>query len=366
MSSFCILACYLTTTAAFLFSPPVVALIYQNEPLLSYSQLPVQRQITNNSYIVQNMPYQEPGSYQGQIQQDNSYPNNYLQPGYTGQSTFTQPGSFAPPAGYVLPPNFVQPGGYSAAPAPNQYGQAGTYPPTGGYLQGGVAVVAAGTRFQAQLKNSIDSASSQLGEEVQATLTSPLYANGTEVIPAGSHLIGQITNVISAKRFQFGANGRVDIRFTQVETPDGRRFPLSASVVSNELRLTGGTTAGRFGKGLATVGVGAAAGALFGTALGPIVGATSHGSAGRGTGMGAIFGTAIGATAGGVGAVARKGSEVKIIAGTMLPVQLDESLQVTVNAAQPMQNPYAPYQGGGYTNPYYPPVQQPAGGFYPH
>ncbi|MBI4533690.1 MAG: S-layer homology domain-containing protein [Candidatus Melainabacteria bacterium] len=229
------------------------------------------------------------------------------------------------------------------------------------YLTGHVVVLGAGTHFQATLKNSIDSGSSQPGEEIQATLSSPIYSEGVEVLPAGSRIVGQITNVVSARRFQFGANGRVDIRFTAIETLDGRRFPLSASVNTSQLRLAGGTTAGRVGKGLATVGVGAAAGALFGTALGPIVGATSHGHAGKATGMGAVFGTAIGATAGTVGAGVRKGSEVKIPAGTSLPIQLDESLQVTLPHSFIPQQPYIPYPGGSY----YSPGAQPSGGYWP-
>lgn len=294
--------------------------------------------------------YQAPSMYQGQVQT-----GIYGQPpAYGGQ-----PGGYPPAAGY--PPVYQQgaaQGQYyppqGGAP-PSQY-----YPPPGGYLQGGAAIIAAGTHFQAALKNSIDSGSSQVGEEIQATLNSPLYSNGAPVVPAGSRLIGQITNVVSARRFQFGANGRVDIRFTSIETPDGRRFPLSASVDTSQLRLSGGSTGGRVGKGLMTVGAGAAAGALFGTALGPIVGATSDGRAGKATGMGAVFGTAIGAGAGAVGAAARKGSEVKIPAGTALPIQLDESLQVTTGGPPPVQQPYGGYPGG-----YAPPVTQPAGGYYP-
>lgn len=310
-------------------------------------------------------PYQQ--QYQGQVQQG-GYPQQTG--GYPGPPAYPQPqGGYQQPAysqGYPqqgYPQQGYAQGGYQQAPAgyPQGYPPPGAYGQPGGYLQGAVAVVAAGTHLQASLKNSIDSGSSQPGEEITATLTAPIMSGSQEALPAGSKLIGQITNVVSAKRFQFGANGKVDIRFTAVETPDGRRFPLSASIDTNQLRLTGGSTGGRVGKGLLTVGTGAAAGALFGTALGPIVGATSDGRAGKATGMGAVFGTAIGATAGAAGAAVRKGSEVKIPAGTQLPVHLDETLQVTA-ARQPYAYPQGGYppQGG-----YAPPVTQPAGGYYP-
>lgn len=289
-----------------------------------------------DSYAAPPASYQP--NYQGQVQQGN----------YAGQAQ----------------------GGFAAAPPP-AYGQpAGGYPgygqqwPQGGqaappsYLQGQVAVISAGTRFQSTLKNSIDSGASQPGEEIQAVLSQPVYANGAEVLPAGSRINGQITNVVSAKRFKFGANGKVDIRFTSIETPDGRRFPLSGSVDTSQVRLSGGTTAGRVGKGLLTTGVGAGGGAALGTALGAIVGSTSGGRVGRATGMGAVFGTALGAGVGGVGAAVRKGSEVRLPAGTTLPIQLDESMQVTAGGAPYQQQPPPPH-GGNYPTPYSPPSGQP-------
>lgn len=208
-------------------------------------------------------------------------------------------------------------------------------PPNAGVLQGGVIVLAPGTRFRAQLKNSLDSGSTQVGEEIRAVINEPIYANGQEVIPAGSRLIGQASSVSPAHRFKAGANGKMEIKFTSCETPDGRRIPLSASVDENDQRLSGGTTAGRVGKGLVTTGVGAASGAALGTALGAIVGGTSNGNVGTATGMGAVFGTAIGAGVGGVGALVRKGSELKLPAGTNLPIKLDDSMPVPL--AQPGQ-----------------------------
>lgn len=274
----------------------------------------------------------------------------YAAPDYTGR--VSEQGQYPPPVSY---------GGQTAAYPPPGYGQPppGYGQPPPNYLQGGVAVVAAGTHFRASLKNSLDSGSTQPGEEVTATLSEPLTSNGAEVVPAGSRLVGNVTNVVSAKRFRAGANGKVDIRFTAIETPDGRRFPLSASVDTTQQRLTGGSGAGRVGKGLATMGIGAAGGAALGTALGAIVGGTTNSSSmGKSVGMGAVFGTALGAGVGGVGAVVRKGSEVKIPAGTPLPVQLDESLQVTIGRA--VNNPYPPPPAYGYGAP---PVQQPQGYF---
>ncbi len=264
------------------------------------------------------------GGWQGGVQHEG-------QPETFGATPPQQPYQQPPQQAYAQPP-----AGY-----PPQYGQAGGYQQP---LSGRVMTVGAGTKFQASLKNTMDSGSTVPGESVEATLPSPIYSGGVEVVPAGSTLIGQVSNVVSAKRFRFGANGKIDIRFTTIQTPDGRRFPLSASVDGNEVRLTGGSTAGRVGKGLLTTGIGAGGGAALGTGLGAIVGATSNGQVGRATGMGAVFGTAIGAGVGLVGAGVRKGSEVVFKAGTQLPVQLDESMQITAAAA---------------VAPYYAPPQQP-------
>jgi hypothetical protein len=322
----------------------------------------------------------EQTAYQGRVTEQGTGMPSYGggQPGYPQTQAVPQ-----------MPPQNPYAGGVQQGypPMQPQYPQAGGYPPANPYLSGRVAVVAAGTKLQASLKNTLNSGSTQPGETVEATLGSPIYSGGVEVVPAGSKLTGQVTNVVSAKRFKFGANGKIDIRFTQIETPDGRRVPLSASIDDTQLRLTGGTTAGRVGKGLVTTGVGAAGGAALGTALGAIVGATGRGQVGRSTGMGAVFGTALGGGVGAVGAVVRKGSEITIPAGSNLPIQLDESMQVAAGGPPPPQygNPYgggyggyAPPQGGypppqggyppqqgGYPPPQGGYPQPPQGGYYP-
>jgi hypothetical protein len=134
----------------------------------------------------------------------------------------------------------------------------------------------------------------------------------------------------------------MEIKFTSCETPDGRTIPLSASIDESEQRMSGGTTAGRIGKGLVTTGVGAAGGAALGTALGAIVGGTTHGNVGASTGMGAVFGTALGAGVGGVGAIVRKGSELKITAGTALPIKLDEQMPIQLPQPGAIRAQYPP------------------------
>lgn len=259
-----------------------------------------------------------PGNYQQSQQQP------YGQSLLPGQVTKSQP-DYSPNYSSAQPPPYS---GYGAAAPP---------------LQGGVAEVAAGTKFRAQLKTSIDSGTARSGEQVEATIGDPIYVNGNPVVPAGSRLVGTITDAVSAKRFRAGANGKIEFRFTSIETPDGRRFPLSASV--DGIRLSGGSAAGRVGKGVAATAIGAGSGALLGTAIGAIVGGAGGGrNVGQAIGVGALVGTAIGGGVGVVGGVVRKGSEIKLNAGMSLPLKLDQTLQVT-NA--PAQQGY-PAQQYGY------------------
>lgn len=269
---------------------------------LNYAQAP-----NYNQTSPQAAGYPATGNFQGQIAKGDYFgaQSPYSGPGYDNQYANQSP----------------------------QFGSTGQAQAPGPPLLGGVIVLAAGTKFRVQMKNSINSGSTQAGEEIRANINEAIYANGTEVIPAGSRLIGQASSVTPAHRFKAGANGKMEIKFTTCETPDGRRIPLSASVDETDHRMSGGTTAGRVGKGLVTTGVGAASGAALGTALGAIVGGTSNGNVGTATGMGAVFGTAIGAGVGGVGALVRKGSELQIPAGTTLQLKLDDTMPVPLPQA---------------------------------
>lgn len=315
------------------------------------------------SYGAAGSPYPYPPAqqqFQGRVTEQTAAaaPPNYGVPPYQPPPPVYQ----QPPAAYPPPYQagaFAQPGtGYP--PLQGGYAQPAPYPPP---LQGRVSTVASGTQFQAALKNGLDSETTIVGEPVEATLSAPIVANGVEVVPAGSRVLGSVTNVVSAKRFKFGANGKIDIKFTSIETSDGRKIPLTASIDENQLSLTGGTTGGRIGKSLITTGVGAGGGAALGTALGAIVGATGGGQVGRSTGMGAAFGTALGGGVGLVGAGVRKGSELKIKAGSSLPVKLTDNMQVAAAAIQPYPPAYPPQYGypQGYAQPPqgYPPPAYP-------
>ncbi len=189
-------------------------------------------------------------------------------------------------------------------------------------LRGRVVVAPAGARFEAALVSTISSGINRIGDIVTASVSSPLVIGNDVVIPAGSQIIGQIVNAVPAARFMAGAGGQLEIRFTSIQTPDGQRYPLSASVDTSSFKLQAETGGSRLAKGVGKTAVGAGLGAALGTAVGAIAG----GMPGRGAWSGAAIGGGVGA----LGALTSKGSELVIQGGSQLPVQLDQSLQVVV------------------------------------
>ena len=189
-------------------------------------------------------------------------------------------------------------------------------------LRGKVIVAPAGSRFEATLVSTISSGISRVGDIVTATVSTPLVIGSDVVIPGGSQVIGQVVNAIPARRFRAGAGGVLEIRFTAIQTPDGQRYPLSASVDTTQFKLQAETGGSRVAKGVGKAAVGAGLGAALGTAIGAIAGGMP--------GRGAWSGAAIGGGAGALTALASKGAELVLDSGTPLPVLLDQALQVIV------------------------------------
>ena len=189
-------------------------------------------------------------------------------------------------------------------------------------LRGRVVVAPAGSRFDATLSSPLSSGINRVGDVVTANVSSPLVVGSDVVIPPGSQIIGQVVNAIPAARFMAGAGGILEIRFTSIQTPDGQRYPLSASVDTAQFKLQAETGGSRLAKGVGKAAVGAGLGAALGTAIGAIAGGMP--------GRGAWSGAAIGGGLGTLGAIASKGKELIIESGTQVPVLLDQSLQVVV------------------------------------
>jgi hypothetical protein len=165
-----------------------------------------------------------------------------------------------------------------------------------------------GTEIHVTLSSEIDSESSQPGDNLIATTTSPVVVGDRVAIPAGSTIRGRVTEVHPAtKGLKVSEKGgAVFISFDRVTTPSGFNTSLSASLAS--IASSSGRTAG-------IIGGSAAGGAL----LGKILGGSTKDAA-----LGAVLGGGIGT---GI-AAGTKGKALLIPAGTHLALSLDEALTI--------------------------------------
>ena len=210
---------------------------------------------------------------------------------------------------YSYKPAQVQPVYNQGMKEPAQYPQNNT-------LKGSVIMVPAGATVSAVLTAPISSEYTTTGQLVSLALGSDFSYNGKLIAPAGSTVVG---TVIEASKAKHGSmNGKLCVRFTQINTPYGTQIPISAVIKTEDGTgvLVGGTkmdVAKDYAKDLA---VGTAAGALSGVVFGALAG----GSVGRG----AALGTAVGAGGGLVKSVWDKGNDVEIPANSTIEIQLTQ------------------------------------------
>jgi hypothetical protein len=222
------------------------------------------------------------------------------------------------------------------------------YPVQGGYAgqgqsaypvqRGRVVYAPAGLMLPINLNTAISTQVAQPGDLIQASLTQNVNL-GDSAIPAGSTLIGQITEAKSGGFL--GRSGMLGIKFNRLRTPDGMETPITAHIVGGIGKYTdvggdqsdvvkGETWKTKAGQAALRGAIGAGTGAALGTAVGAIAGG------GRGVGRGAWSGTAIG---GGVGLaqslLLRKGRDVTIPSGTSMQVQLDAPVSISGGGMPP-------------------------------
>ena len=222
--------------------------------------------------------------------------------------------------------------------ASQQYGQQasqqnnqGSY--QGGY-RGGVAYAPVGLVIPILLSTGISTQVAQAGDPIQARLSKDIDLGGN-IIPAGSNISGQITEVTAAGRL--GHSGHLGIKFTGLNTPDGASYPINAHLVGgiDKYHQSGADNSDQFAgengwTKLKDVGVRGAVGTGAGAALGTAVGGIAGG--GHGAGRGAWSGAAIGAGLGVADSLlVRKGREINIKGGTPMEIQLDSPLSVASN-----------------------------------
>jgi len=165
----------------------------------------------------------------------------------------------------------------------------------------------AGTALAVRLESAVGSDSSRAGDSIDATLTDAIVLDGTEVIPPGSVIRGEVASAESAGMVKGSAS--LALRFTSIAVA-GRdeRYPIAARV-----SWAAPTTKG---KDAATIAVPAGAGAI----IGGIVGGKK----------GAAIGAAIGGGGGAAVVMSKSGPQIRLPAGSALSLPLDSAVDVRV------------------------------------
>ena len=165
----------------------------------------------------------------------------------------------------------------------------------------------AGTTLRLRLQSAIASDTSKVEDQVRAELTQAVTVNGATVLPAGTAVAGNVTDVERSGRVK--GRARLAYRFNSL-THAGERYDIVSAPLSHQAEATKGEDATK-------IAVGAGAGAVVGALLGG--------------GDGAAKGAAIGG-AGGTGVVlATRGEEVKLGSGATVTTRLTAPLTVRTN-----------------------------------
>jgi hypothetical protein len=188
--------------------------------------------------------------------------------------------------------------------------------------------IPAGSTLHCRLTQTLSTQLNFQGDPFTATVSEPYLVNGKQVIPAGATIEGRISELQRPGRIK--GVGEMQLSVTRITLPDGRNFPLNATLLS-AYGAEGAHVNGEEGsvqgpnsrvKDLKEVGLGMGGGGFLGTLIGGF--------------HGAVIGGVIGGAAGLIDTLRRRGTDLTLPTGTQLNYQLTRPLVVdTVNAQAP-------------------------------
>ncbi|MBI2952652.1 IPT/TIG domain-containing protein [bacterium] len=175
-----------------------------------------------------------------------------------------------------------------------------------------VLVLPAGTSLKVRATDGVSSGRNQAGDTFRLTLDQPLVINGRTVAPAGSQVVGRVTEAKGAGR----VSGRAELGFTLVELKLGQRAcPIVTDAFHAQARSTKKRDAATIGGG---AGLGAVIGGIAGGKKGAAIGATLGGAAGTGV------------------AVSTRGKEVEVSSGARFTFRLKQPVEMEMTGGQPV------------------------------
>jgi hypothetical protein len=162
-----------------------------------------------------------------------------------------------------------------------------------------------GTQLTVSLQGDLSSRTAQPGQPFEARVANSIVIDGRVAVPAGSRVLGTVTDVISGSR-KIGAIPTLGLSFDSLVLPDGERVRIDGDLVEHGASERGQDSAKILG--------GAAAGAVLGHQV-------------KNNNGGKILGGLLGGVLGAV-AAQKTGTEVQIASGTELTIALGQSFQV--------------------------------------
>jgi type IV secretion system protein VirB10 len=189
-------------------------------------------------------------------------------------------------------------------------------------------LVETGTHLPLRLLNSVSTKHSVPRDRVYLETIYPVLSHGRIVIPAGSYVMGSLTEVKRAGRVK--GRSELYLRFDSLTLPNGatRDFRARMSGMDDASKGTldrkEGRVEGESGKGNDVKTVATA------TAAGTSVGAIAGSAAGH-IGMGAGIGAAAGAVGGLVGVLTTRGPDAVLERGATVEMVLDRNLTFTAD-----------------------------------
>ena len=187
------------------------------------------------------------------------------------------------------------------------------------HITGLQATILAENIFPVRFVEKFTSKGSNKGDTVYLVFNKDLVTQeGTTLVPAGSKISAEIVDIKRGKPFHI--NGEVELNLLNLVTKSGAKYPLTATIVNNELFDPG------FGacnlKRMGTI-------ALTTTAAGTLMGLTV--SADGDIGEGTVAGVAIGGGLGALFGLAAPGCGVNIPADKDIYIKLGSDLDVNLD-----------------------------------
>ncbi len=180
--------------------------------------------------------------------------------------------------------------------------------------------LAAGTRIQIELLDTLSTKANEVGDVFRAQVIKDVQVGGTVVVPRATQLQGSISLLRRAGRVR--GRAKMNLRFERLKFLDGRVVGIEAKVVSIEdqseekIKDDEGTIVAEAGKADDAKSVGTT------SAIGALVGVLTGGSKGAG----------VGATAGAVAGLAKvlvtRGRDAQLESRTQLTIELMEPVAI--------------------------------------